>query len=139
GVEYAMTVDALSAGLRFEEVALSLRHRATGRDLPGFLHRGRQLLDVLLASGAQGVNQRGLRLPLVGGAAALAALAARRPNAQASFENFRVVPPGRGIVHQVNLEYLASVVHRRANDDDMVVYPDSLVGTDSHTTMINGL
>src|SRR6266540_1275098 len=54
---------------------------------------------------------------------------------QLSMENFRVVPPGRGIVHQVNLEYLASVVFR--NND--TVYPDSLVGTDSHTTMINGL
>jgi len=54
---------------------------------------------------------------------------------QLSMENFRVVPPGRGIVHQVNLEYLASVIFR--NND--TVYPDSLVGTDSHTTMINGL
>jgi len=58
---------------------------------------------------------------------------------QVAFENFRVVPPGRGIVHQVNLEYLASVVHRRASDGETVVYPDSLVGTDSHTTMVNGL
>jgi len=58
---------------------------------------------------------------------------------QAAFENFRVVPPGRGIVHQVNLEYLASVVHTRASDGQRVVYPDSLVGTDSHTTMVNGL
>jgi aconitate hydratase len=57
---------------------------------------------------------------------------------QVAFENFRVVPPGRGIVHQVNLEYLASVVHRRG-DGSGVVYPDSLVGTDSHTTMVNGL
>ncbi|MBV9545530.1 MAG: aconitate hydratase, partial [Chloroflexi bacterium] len=55
---------------------------------------------------------------------------------QQAFENFRVVPPGRGIVHQVNLEYLASVVHRRP---DGTIYPDSLVGTDSHTTMVNGL
>jgi aconitate hydratase len=58
---------------------------------------------------------------------------------QAAFENFRVVPPGRGIVHQVNLEYLASVVHTRASASQRVVYPDSLVGTDSHTTMVNGL
>ncbi len=58
---------------------------------------------------------------------------------QVAFENFRVVPPGRGIVHQVNLEYLASVVHRRGGDGQMVVYPDTLVGTDSHTTMVNGL
>ena len=54
---------------------------------------------------------------------------------QTAFRNFRVVPPDTGIVHQVNLEYLASVVFR-ANGQ---AYPDSLVGTDSHTTMINGL
>ncbi len=54
---------------------------------------------------------------------------------QTAFDNFRVVPPATGIVHQVNLEYLAKVVW---NDDD-TLYPDSLVGTDSHTTMINGL
>jgi aconitate hydratase len=54
---------------------------------------------------------------------------------QQAFDNFRVVPPSRGIVHQVNLEYLASVVMVR----DGVAFPDSLVGTDSHTTMINGL
>ena len=54
---------------------------------------------------------------------------------QTAFSNFRVVPPDTGIVHQVNLEYLASVVFR----SDNTVYPDSLVGTDSHTTMINGL
>jgi aconitate hydratase len=54
---------------------------------------------------------------------------------QQAFNNFRVVPPATGIVHQVNLEYLANVVLTK----DGVVYPDSLVGTDSHTTMINGL
>ncbi len=54
---------------------------------------------------------------------------------QAAFDDFRVVPPATGIVHQVNLEYLAKVVW----DHDGVLYPDSLVGTDSHTTMINGL
>ena len=59
--------------------------------------------------------------------------------AQNAFENFAVVPPGTGIVHQVNLEYLASVVHRRDEDGGPVAYPDTLVGTDSHTTMINGL
>jgi aconitate hydratase len=59
--------------------------------------------------------------------------------AQHAFENFRVVPPGTGIVHQVNLEYLASVVHRREEGGEWVAYPDTLVGTDSHTTMINGL
>jgi aconitate hydratase len=54
---------------------------------------------------------------------------------QSAFEGFKVVPPGTGIVHQVNLEYLARVVFER----DGVLYPDTLVGTDSHTTMINGL
>jgi aconitate hydratase len=59
--------------------------------------------------------------------------------AQKAFRNFSVVPPGTGIVHQVNLEYLASVVHRRLENGVHVAYPDTLVGTDSHTTMINGL
>ena len=59
--------------------------------------------------------------------------------AQDAFHNFRVVPPGTGIVHQVNLEYLASVVERRKQGDAWVACPDTLVGTDSHTTMINGL
>ncbi len=59
--------------------------------------------------------------------------------AQGSFENFSVVPPGTGIVHQVNLEYLASVIMNKEVDGETVVYPDTLVGTDSHTTMINGL
>ncbi len=58
---------------------------------------------------------------------------------QQAFENFRVVPPGTGICHQVNLEYLARVVWTREEDDLPVAYPDTLVGTDSHTTMINGL
>ena len=58
---------------------------------------------------------------------------------QSAFENMRVVPPGTGIVHQVNLEYLASVVFTKDADGKWVAYPDSLVGTDSHTTMINGL
>ena len=58
---------------------------------------------------------------------------------QQAFETFGVVPPGIGIVHQVNLEYLArGVLHAKANGSDLY-YPDSLVGTDSHTTMINGL
>ncbi|MHB1628443.1 MAG: aconitate hydratase AcnA [Bacilli bacterium] len=56
-----------------------------------------------------------------------------------AFENFRVVPPSTGIVHQVNLEYLASVVQVRQDDQGAVAFPDSLVGTDSHTTMVNGL
>ena len=58
---------------------------------------------------------------------------------QKAFANFRVIPPSTGIVHQVNLEYLASVVQTRGNGADAVALPDSLVGTDSHTTMINGL
>lgn len=59
--------------------------------------------------------------------------------AQTAFDNFRAVPPGTGIVHQVNLEYLASVTAVKNVDGEAVAYPDSLVGTDSHTTMINGL
>ncbi|WP_175727020.1 aconitate hydratase AcnA [Burkholderia ambifaria] len=56
-----------------------------------------------------------------------------------AFDTFKVVPPGVGIVHQVNLEYLARGVHKKANGGDTVYYPDTLVGTDSHTTMINGI
>lgn len=59
--------------------------------------------------------------------------------AQKAFDNFRVVPPGTGIVHQVNLECLASVVARREVMGETIAFPDTLVGTDSHTTMINGL
>jgi aconitate hydratase len=59
--------------------------------------------------------------------------------AQQAFRGFRVVPPGMGIVHQVNLEYLASVVQVRDTDGQKVALPDTLVGTDSHTTMINGI
>lgn len=59
---------------------------------------------------------------------------------QGAFKNFRVVPPGTGIIHQVNLEYLAQVVWTAKNKaGEMVAYPDTCVGTDSHTTMINGL
>ena len=58
---------------------------------------------------------------------------------QKAFQNFRVVPPATGIVHQVNLEYLAQGVQTQTVGGEMVVFPDSLVGTDSHTTMINGL
>ena len=58
---------------------------------------------------------------------------------QGSFANFRVVPPGTGICHQVNLEYLAQTVWTKDEDGTEVAYPDSLVGTDSHTTMVNGL
>jgi len=59
--------------------------------------------------------------------------------AQRAFRNFRVVPPGTGIVHQVNLEYLAPVVQLREQHGEPTLYPDTCVGTDSHTTMINGL
>jgi len=58
---------------------------------------------------------------------------------QTAFRNFRVVPPDTGIVHQVNVEYLAQVVFTRNDDGTPLAYPDSLVGTDSHTTMVNGL
>jgi aconitate hydratase len=58
---------------------------------------------------------------------------------QEAFQNFRVVPPDTGIVHQVNLEYLARVVFRETVDGRVLAYPDTLVGTDSHTTMVNGL
>jgi aconitate hydratase len=58
---------------------------------------------------------------------------------QGAFDNFKVVPPNTGIVHQVNLEYLARTVFARDIDGEMTAYPDTLVGTDSHTTMINGL
>jgi hypothetical protein len=66
GSEARMTVDAVRAGLTVEEVEIDLRHRATGRDLHGFLHRGRQFVHLVLAFGPLGVNHRGLRLPLVG-------------------------------------------------------------------------
>ena len=58
---------------------------------------------------------------------------------QDAFKNFRVVPPGTGICHQVNLEYLGKTVFVSEENGERVAYPDSLVGTDSHTTMINGL
>ncbi len=58
---------------------------------------------------------------------------------QQAFDNFRVVPPATGICHQVNLEYLSQVVFSRELDDVTQAYPDTLVGTDSHTTMVNGL
>jgi hypothetical protein len=82
GCEVRMTIDAARAGLRIAERELPLSHRATGRDAVGFLHRGRQLLDALLACGPLAVNFRGLRLPVVGwvfgvrGGPAVAAVAA---------------------------------------------------------------
>ena len=59
--------------------------------------------------------------------------------AQQAFRDFRAVPPGTGIVHQVNLEYLSPVVQAREVDGELPAFPDTLVGTDSHTTMINGV
>ena len=58
---------------------------------------------------------------------------------QDAFRNFKVVPPGTGIVHQINIEHLARVVCRDTVDGEAIAYPDTLVGTDSHTTMVNGL
>jgi aconitate hydratase len=58
---------------------------------------------------------------------------------QKAFDNFRVVPPGTGICHQVNLEYLSKVVWSSKSDNEVYAYPDTLVGTDSHTTMVNSL
>ncbi|MCZ6854757.1 MAG: aconitase family protein, partial [Gammaproteobacteria bacterium] len=58
---------------------------------------------------------------------------------QQAFDNFRVVPPGTGICHQVNLEYLAQTVWSKEENGRTIAYPDTLVGTDSHTTMINAL
>ena len=58
---------------------------------------------------------------------------------QKAFDNFSIVPPDTGIVHQINLEYLGRVVFAGERNGELVAYPDSLVGTDSHTTMINGL
>ena len=58
---------------------------------------------------------------------------------QQAFDNFRIVPPGTGICHQVNLEYLSKVVWKEKYKDDNYLFPDTLVGTDSHTTMVNGL
>jgi hypothetical protein len=66
GCETRMTIDAARADLRVEEVELDLRHRATARDVQGFLHRGRQLLDLALGCGPLGVNYRGVRLSLIG-------------------------------------------------------------------------
>ena len=71
GAEVRSTIDTVRAGLTVEEVELPLRHRATGRDARGFVHRGRQLADALLACGPTAVNHRGLRLPLLGWIAVL--------------------------------------------------------------------
>lgn len=66
GCEVRMTIDALNAGLALEEIELDLDHRATGRDRAGFVHRGRQLRDAVLAAGPLAINFRGYRLPLIG-------------------------------------------------------------------------
>jgi len=71
GAETRMTIDAIRAGVAVEEVELPLAHRATARDVRGFMHRGRQLRDALLATGPLRLNHRGLRLPLVGWTVAL--------------------------------------------------------------------
>jgi hypothetical protein len=76
GCDVRMTVDALRAGLSVAEVELTLTHRATGRTLSGFLHRGRQLGEILLGAGPLAVNYRGRRLPLLGWAVALGAVGA---------------------------------------------------------------
>ena len=72
GVETRMTIDALRGGLEVREVDLDLEHRATGRDLHGFAHRGRQLVELILATGPLRRNHRGLRLPLVGSVVGIA-------------------------------------------------------------------
>jgi hypothetical protein len=71
GAETRMTIDAVCAGVHVEEIPLELEHRATGRDVRGFMHRGRQLLDAALAAGPLRVNLRGARVPLVGWTVAL--------------------------------------------------------------------
>jgi hypothetical protein len=71
GAETRMTIDAVRAGCSVEEIELELEHRVTGRDARGFLHRGRQLVDALLAAGPLRINYRGLRLPVVGWTVAL--------------------------------------------------------------------
>jgi glycosyl transferase family 2 len=78
GCELRMTIDALRTGLSLEELDLELEHRATGRDVPGFVHRGRQLVDAVLAAGPLALNHRGLRLPLVGWSIAVWGLLVRR-------------------------------------------------------------
>lgn len=83
GCELRMTIDAARAGLAVGEIELPLRHRATGRDPAGFVHRGRQLADAVLAAGPLAVNRRGNRLPLLGLLAPLAAPRGRRAAAGA--------------------------------------------------------
>ena len=83
GCEVRMTIDTLRAGLVVEEVELDLDHRATMRDRRGFLHRGRQLVDAVLATGPLALNYRGLRLPLVGWTVALGGAGAPRRTALA--------------------------------------------------------
>jgi hypothetical protein len=96
GCEVGATVDAARAELRLAEVELPLRHRATGRDAAGFVHRGRQLVDALLALGPQGTNFRGLRLPLVGALVALGQPAAVAASATAGLADDLWSGPERG-------------------------------------------
>lgn len=97
GCEVAMTVDAIDAGLAVREVELRLGHRTTGRDAGGFAHRGRQLLDALLALGPQGVNHRGLRLPLAGWLLGLGAGPAATAIAAAGLADDLWSGPERGV------------------------------------------
>jgi hypothetical protein len=97
GCEVGMTVDALEAGLTVHEVELALSHRATARDAAGFAHRGRQLADALLALGPQGVNHRGLRLPLVGWLVGLAGVPAATAIAAVGLADDLWSGPERGV------------------------------------------
>jgi glycosyl transferase family 2 len=96
GCEVGASIDAARAGLRLAEFELPLQHRPTGRDASGFLHRGRQLLDALLACGPQERNFRGLRLPLVGAAAAVGRPPAVRAAAAAGMADDLWSGPERG-------------------------------------------
>lgn len=78
GADVRMTIDALRAGLRVEEIELPLHHRTTGRTVAGFVHRGRQLVQIVLGAGPLAVNYRGFRVPLVGWTIALAGVGAPR-------------------------------------------------------------
>ncbi|MEM2550030.1 MAG: aconitase family protein, partial [Nitrososphaerota archaeon] len=59
--------------------------------------------------------------------------------AQSAFDNLRVIPPGKGIIHQVNIEHLAKVIDFRQTERGFIMFPEIVLGTDSHTTMVNGL
>jgi hypothetical protein len=110
GCEVGMTVDALDAGLTVREVELALGHRPTGRDAAGFAHRGRQLLDALLALGPQGVNHRGLRLPLVGSLVGLSAGPAATAIAAAGLADDVWSGPERGIRAHLRARHTTGVL-----------------------------